>query len=244
MMAGGIYDPVSLVDHAGFGAVKPDNAVETLGGIAVFDGGVRTLTDAQGHAMRFREYLERPGGVSLGLFPIEGNGHGEGLPIVCELKHHADVRAEDRMARFLVEASRALVGGDAEHERRVCSRAQASQYLLIWSPRPLPRQSALTAMASVIHTRSRTTCVASSHPESPKKAASSTAGRTKAPPIRRSSAHSPIRVGLSAPSSSTRGSGSEPFQRCSISSARSDQTSCASASSRTGPPTGSSGATR
>lgn len=119
MMAGGIYDPVSLVDHAGFGAVKPDNAVETLGRIAVFDGGVRTLTDAQGHAMRFREYLERPGGVSLGLFPIEGNGHGEGLPIVCELKHHADVRAEDRMARFLVEASRALVGGDAEHERRV-----------------------------------------------------------------------------------------------------------------------------
>lgn len=74
--------------------------------------------------------------------------------------------------------------------------------------------------------------------------ASSTAGRTKAPPIRRSSAHSPIRVGLSAPSSSARESGSEPFQRCSISSARSDQTSCASASSRTGPPTGSSGSTR
>ena len=119
MMAGGIYDPVSLVDHAGFGAVKPDNAVETLGRIAVFDGGVRTLTDAQGHAMRFREYFERPGGVSLGLFPIEGNGRGEGLPIVCELKHHADVRVEDRMARFLVEASRALVGGDAEHELRV-----------------------------------------------------------------------------------------------------------------------------
>lgn len=116
MMVGGIYDPVSLVDHAVFGAVKPDNAVETLGRIAVFDGGVRTLTDAQGHAMRFREYLERPGGVSLGLFPIEGNGCGEGLPIVCELKHHADVRVEDRMARFLVEASRALVGGDAEYQ--------------------------------------------------------------------------------------------------------------------------------
>lgn len=27
MMVGGIYDPVSLVDHAGFGAVKPDNAL-------------------------------------------------------------------------------------------------------------------------------------------------------------------------------------------------------------------------
>ena len=77
------------------------------------------MTDAQGHALRFREYLERPGGVSLGLFPVESDAAGEGLPVACELKHHADVRVEDRMARFLVEASRALVGGDAEHERRV-----------------------------------------------------------------------------------------------------------------------------
>lgn len=114
-----VLDPVSLGDPGGVGAVKPDNAVETLSRVAVFDGGVWTLTDAQGHAMRFREYLERPGGVSLGLFPVEGDGRGEGLPIVCELKHHADVRAEDRMARFLVEASRALVGGGAEHEQCV-----------------------------------------------------------------------------------------------------------------------------
>lgn len=112
-----VLDPVSLGDRGGVGAVKPDNAVVAFGGC--FDGGVRTLTDAQGHALRFREYLERPGGVSLGLFPGERDGRGEGLPVACELKHHADVRAEDRMARFLVEASRALVGGDAEHEQCV-----------------------------------------------------------------------------------------------------------------------------
>lgn len=112
-----VLDPVSLGDRGGVGAVKPDNAVVAFGGC--FDGGVRTLTDAQGHALRFREYLERPGGVSLGLFPVESDAAGEGLPVACELKHHADVRVEDRMARFLVEASRALVGGDAEHERRV-----------------------------------------------------------------------------------------------------------------------------
>lgn len=114
-----VLDPGSLGERAGSGSVKPDNAFEALGRIAVFDGGVRTLTDAHGHAMRFREYLERPGGVSLGLFPVEGDGRGEGLPVACELKHHADVRAEDCMARFLVEASRALVGGDAEHEQCV-----------------------------------------------------------------------------------------------------------------------------
>lgn len=124
------------------------------------------------------------------------------------------------------------------------SRAQESQYPLICVPMPLPLQSSRTAMASVTHTRSRTTCAAFSHSESPKKDASSTAGRTKAPPIRRPSAHNPIKVGLIVPSSSTRGFGSEPFQRCSISLVRSVQTSCASASSRTGPPTGSSGSTR
>lgn len=99
------------------GAVKPDNSVVVFGGC--FDGGVRTLTDAQGRAMRFRECLERPGGVSPGLFPVERDAAGDGLPVACELKHHADVRVEDCMARFLVEVSRAIVGGDAEHEQRV-----------------------------------------------------------------------------------------------------------------------------
>lgn len=112
-----VIDPVSLGDHAGFGAVKPDNAVVAFSGS--FDGGVRTLTDAQGHALRFREYLERPSGVSLSLFPVERDASGDGFPVVCELKHHADVRVEDRMACFLVEASRAVVGGDAEHEQCV-----------------------------------------------------------------------------------------------------------------------------
>lgn len=112
-----VLDPVSLGDRGGVGAVKPDNAVVAFGGC--FDGGVRTLTDAQGHALRFREYFERPGGVSLGLFPVEGDGERDGLPVVCELKYHADVRVEDCMARFLVEASRALVGGNAEHEQCV-----------------------------------------------------------------------------------------------------------------------------
>lgn len=112
-----VIDPDMSDGGVGSSAVKPNNSVIAFGGR--FDGGVRTLTDAQGHALRFREYLERPGGVSLGLFPVESDAAGEGLPVACELKHHADVRVEDRMARFLVEASRALVGGDAEHERRV-----------------------------------------------------------------------------------------------------------------------------
>lgn len=112
-----VIDPDMSDGGVGSSAVKPNNSVIAFGGR--FDGGVRTLTDAKGHALRFREYFERPGGVSLGLFPVESDAAGEGLPVACELKHHADVRVEDRMARFLVEASRALVGGDAEHERRV-----------------------------------------------------------------------------------------------------------------------------
>lgn len=97
--------------------VEPNNSVIAFGGR--LDGGVRTLTDAKGHALRFREYFERPGGVSLGLFPVEGDGERDGLPVVCELKYHADVRVEDCMARFLVEASRAVVSGNAEHEQCV-----------------------------------------------------------------------------------------------------------------------------
>lgn len=110
-------DPDMSDGGVGSSAVKPNNSVIAFGGR--FDGGVRTLTDAKGHALRFREYFERPGGVSLGLFPVEGDGERDGLPVVCELKYHADVRVEDCMARFLVEASRAVVSGNAEHEQCV-----------------------------------------------------------------------------------------------------------------------------
>lgn len=112
-----VIDPDMSDGGVGSSAVKPNNSVIAFGGR--FDGGVRTLTDAKGHALRFREYFERPGGVSLGLFPVEGDGERDGLPVVCELKYHADVRVEDCMARFLVEASRAVVSGNAEHEQCV-----------------------------------------------------------------------------------------------------------------------------
>lgn len=52
-----VLDPVSLGDRGGVGAVKPDNAVVAFGGC--FDGGVRTLTDAQGHVLRRRRRNDR-----------------------------------------------------------------------------------------------------------------------------------------------------------------------------------------
>ena len=79
-----VIDPDMSDGGVGSSAVKPNNSVIAFGGR--FDGGVRTLTDAKGHALRFREYFERPGGVSLGLFPVEGDGERDGLPVVCELK--------------------------------------------------------------------------------------------------------------------------------------------------------------
>lgn len=57
-----VIDPDMSDGGVGSSAVKPNNSVIAFGGR--FDGGVRTLTDAKGHALRFREYFERPGGVS------------------------------------------------------------------------------------------------------------------------------------------------------------------------------------
>nr|WP_239512470.1 hypothetical protein [Bifidobacterium aerophilum] len=122
-------DAPQNIEASGSGAVQPADLSRLLVG-TTFYGNRPVLSDVNGRPCRLAEYAPSPCGEAVVLGSAHRDGMRDGrVVLVRDLHDESDVRLKDRVAGFLVEASRRHIGGDAEDDLSVvlCRPSVAEQ---------------------------------------------------------------------------------------------------------------------